>query len=326
MTASLFLIGLGAGAASALLYVAAATGLSIALLLLYVAPLPILLAGIGWRHHAGLVGAIFGALVLSLAVGPKTGFFFMLAVGAPAWWLAYLALLARPGASEADTEWYPVGRLVVWCAIIGAALIAATIPLVANDLESYRAALREVFSQALVGPSAEAAGAPKLPGGQDPKVLIDLMATLAPLLAATVWTMSSLFNVWLAARICRASGRLVRPWPDLARMELPRGALAGIGAAFLASFLPGLLGLVAELFAATMSTAFLLLGLAVLHVTTRAVPARGLVLFALYALLLLQPWISIFLIGVGIAEQFFGLRRRFGPPPGGPPTAAATLP
>lgn len=322
MSAALLLIGLGAGAASALLYVAAASGSPFALLLLYVAPLPILIAGLGWRHHAGLFGGLFGAIVLALAVGPKTGFYFMLAVGAPAWWLAYLALLARPGQTEADTEWYPIGRLLVWCAALGALLVSATIPMVATSLEDYRAALREVFSKALLGNP----GAPTLPGGQDPKVIIDFMALLAPALAAVFWTLSSIVNLWLAARIVRASGRLTRPWPDIAMFELPRGATMALGAMFLASFLPGLPSLVAELFAATLSAAFTLLGLAVIHVTSRRSAARGLVLFALYALLLILPWISLFLVGLGIAEQLIGIRRRFGPPPGGPPTAVANLP
>ena len=321
MTLSLILIGIGAGSASALLYAAAASGSPLALMLLYVAPLPILLAGVGWRHHAGLIGAIWGALALVLAIGPKTGLYFAIAVGGPAWWLAYLALLARPG--ETVAEWYPIGRLVAWCAALGALLVACTIPLVAGSLEEYRATLREVFSKAL---DASPGGAPQLPGGQDPKALIDFMAVLAPGLAATFWTLSSILNLWLAGRITRASGRLVRPWPDLAMMELPRGATLALLGGFAGSFLPGLPSLVAELFAGTFLMAFTLQGLAVMHVTTRAAPMRGAILFALYALLVIQPWIAVFLAGLGLSEQAFGIRRRFGPPPGGPPTAAANLP
>ena len=325
MPARLFMIGFGAGAVSALLYAAAASGSPLALTLLYVAPLPILLAGIGWRHHAGIVGAVFGALSLTLLIGPKTGLYFAIAVGLPAWWLAYLALLARPGEDGQPTEWYPVGRLVAWCAGLGALLVAATVPLVATSLEEYRAALREVFSKALqgAGPGGQKV---ELPGGQDPKALIDFMAMLAPGLAATFWTLSSLVNLWLAGRITRASGRLVRPWPDIASMELPRGATIALLGGFAGSFLPGLPSLVAELFSATFVMAFMLQGLAVVHVTSRALPARGLILFALYALLVFMPWIAIFVAGLGLTEQIFGIRRRFGPPPGGPPTAAASLP
>jgi hypothetical protein len=323
--ARILMTGAAAGAASALLYAAAASGSAFALVLLYVAPLPILLAGVGWRHHAGLAAAAFGMAALALLIGPKTGLYFALAVGLPAWWLSYLALLARHDEATGATEWYPAGRLVAWCAALGALLVAATVPLVAASLEEYRAALRDVFSKALAGgaPGSPAA----LPGAQDPKALIDLMAVVAPGLAAVVWTLASLLNLWLAGRICRASGRLARPWPDIAAMDLPRGAALILAAGVLGSFLPGLPSLVAELFAATFTLAFALLGLAVLHVATRRTPARGLILFAVYALLVLQPWVAVFLAGVGLAEQLFALRRRFGPPPGGPtPTAPANLP
>lgn len=325
MQARLLPIGVGAGTVSALLYAAAASGSPLALALLYIAPLPILLAGIGWRHHAGIVGAVFGALALTLLIGPKTGLYFAVAVGLPAWWLAYLALLARPGEDGAPAEWYPVGRLVAWCAALGALLVAATIPMVATSLEEYRATLREVFSKALssAGPAGQP---PQLPGGQDLNALIDFMALLAPGLAATFWTLTSILNLWLAGRIVRASGRLVRPWPDLAWMELPKGATFALLGGFAGSFLPGLPSLVAELVSATFMMVFMLLGLATMHVATRATPARGFILVALYALLVLMPWISVFVATLGLTEQLFGIRRRFGAPPGAPPPAAATLP
>ena len=43
------------------------------------------------------------------------------------WWLGYLSLLARPvgaNGSGDGIEWYPVGRLVLWAAIIGTLVVA----------------------------------------------------------------------------------------------------------------------------------------------------------------------------------------------------------
>ena len=322
MRGSPLLIGLGAGATSALLYAAAASGSPLALLLLYAAPLPILIAAAGWRHLAGLVATVFGAACLAVVVGPKTALYFTIAVGLPSWWLAYLALLARPGEGGV-VEWYPPGRLVIWCAAIGALLVAASIPLVATSLEEYRAALRELFTKAFEARG----GTPGLVPDADAKPLIELMTALAPSMAAGFWTASSLFNLWLAARIVRASGRLVRPWPDLRRIAFPNKAFIGLFGGFAGSLLPDLAGLVAELFAGTFLMAFALLGLAVVHVITQATPARGLILVAVYGMLVLQPWILLLLAGLGVAEQIFGVRRRFGGPPGGPPaTATANLP
>ena len=53
--ANVFLIGLGAGAASALLFASIVSGNVLAILLFYLAALPIMLAAIAWSHMAGLV-------------------------------------------------------------------------------------------------------------------------------------------------------------------------------------------------------------------------------------------------------------------------------
>ena len=47
------LIGIGAGAATALLFASVASGSLISVLLFYLAPLPILIAALGWSHWAG---------------------------------------------------------------------------------------------------------------------------------------------------------------------------------------------------------------------------------------------------------------------------------
>src|SRR5882672_9662405 len=88
------LIGFGAGAASALLFASVLSGSFLSVVLFYLAPLPVLIAAIGWSHWAGLAAALAAALGLALAFG--TFFFpaFLISVGLPAWWLGYLVLLA----------------------------------------------------------------------------------------------------------------------------------------------------------------------------------------------------------------------------------------
>ena len=117
------LIGIGAGAAAALLFASLASGSLFALVLFYLSPLPVLIASIGWNYLAGLIAALFAAACLALVLrwlisrSPSS-----LGVGLPAWWLGYLALLARPADGTGETlEWYPVGQIVLWTAVIGAA-------------------------------------------------------------------------------------------------------------------------------------------------------------------------------------------------------------
>ena len=50
---------------------------------------------------------------------------FLVGIGAPSWWLGYLALLARPVGQNGTTaiEWYPAGRLVVWAVVLGGGVV-----------------------------------------------------------------------------------------------------------------------------------------------------------------------------------------------------------
>ena len=54
----LILIGIGAGAATALLFASVASGSPLSVPLFYLAPLPILIAALGWSHWAALIAAI----------------------------------------------------------------------------------------------------------------------------------------------------------------------------------------------------------------------------------------------------------------------------
>jgi len=90
------LIGLGAGAASAFLIASVTSGSPISLVLANFAQLPILLAAIGWTHYAGLVAVLMASAGLAVILGSWVSFAFLIGIGLPAWWIGYLALLARP--------------------------------------------------------------------------------------------------------------------------------------------------------------------------------------------------------------------------------------
>lgn len=111
----LVLVGIAAGLASALVFASIASGSALSIPLFYLAPLPVLISAMGWGHASGLIAAGVAALGLGLAFGSMLSVVFLVGIGLPAWWLGYLALLARPvtnGAPE-HLEWYPVGRLVI---------------------------------------------------------------------------------------------------------------------------------------------------------------------------------------------------------------------
>ncbi len=95
-------IGIGAGLVSALLFGVVITGSPLAMLLSYLAPLPILIAALGWHHRAGLAAALVGSVTTAAVFRPEAGVAFALGSALPGWGFGYLALLGRPRADAAQ--------------------------------------------------------------------------------------------------------------------------------------------------------------------------------------------------------------------------------
>jgi hypothetical protein len=312
-------IGLGAGAAAALLFASIASGSLLSLALFYLAALPILIAAVGWSHWAGLLAAIVSAAALATVFSFKFFMAYLLGVGLPAWWLGYLAMLARPGQVPGDLEWYPPGMLVLWAALLSALSMVLAIPYFGFDQESFQGALRSSFERVLRAQSNTPAGAPlTLPGGSDPQRLLDFLVTVIPPAAAALGTITHLINLWLAGRITRVSGRLQRPWPDVPSMRLPPMAAGFTAAAIAATFMPGIIGIVGAIFAAALLIAYAAAGLAVLHVLTRTLAARFLLLIGVYVAVILLGWPLLLASLLGLADTAFDFRSRLAR--GGPPT------
>jgi hypothetical protein len=315
------LIGLGAGTAAALLFASVVSGATAAMLLLLLAPLPILIVALGWSHWAGLIAAATAAAGLAV-VGVDLLAAFLVGVGLPAWWLGYLTMLARPGAAPNGQEWYPIGRLVLWAACINALIVGATLLSLGADLASLQSAFHAALDSRL-----DEVVAGQLENPDDAARLIDMMVRLVPAAAAASLTLSTAVNLWLAGRIVKISGRLQRPWPRLSDMKFPSFAPALLGAAVAGSFLPDLVGLLLIALAASLLIAHVLLGLAVVHAATIGLSGRGFVLGSVYGAILLFSWPvrwPLLLIGLlGIGDALFDLRgliaRRRGPPAAAPP-------
>lgn len=320
----ILLTGIGAGAASALLFASAASRVLLSVVLFYMTPLPIMIVALGWSHWAGIIAAVTAAAMLGAVLGLPFSAVFLVLVGAPAWWLGYLALLGRPvaGGGAAQLEWYPPGRLVLWAAVIGAATTAGALATFWGDEAAIRRSLMATLELILrAGP--DASGVPQLPpelssvGNRD--LVVDMMVRILPPAAAVTAALTQTANLWLAGMAVRLSGRLRRPWPDLTALSLPPLAAMLYGILLAGAFLPDLPGLVARLFAATLTTAFAMVGFAVLHTVTRGVQGRTAILAGAYACVSFLLWPVLVMTVLGVAETLLGLRRRF--PKRGPPAA-----
>jgi Predicted membrane protein (DUF2232) len=318
------LIGLGAGAAAALLFASVTSGVIVSVFLFYLAPLPIMIAALGWSHWAGLMAAVLAAAILGGLFGIFFFGTFLATIGAPAWWLGYLALLGRPapnGGGE-HIEWYPPGRLVLWAAVLGAAVVAAALVTFGGDEATITGGLKDALEHVLrLQTGASPDQPPQFPGieAEDIDLLIARLVVLLPPVAAMIAAVTQTANLWLAGQVVKLSGRLKRPWPDLTALSFPPLAAATYAAVAAGAFVPDLPGLVARLFAATLTIAFAILGLAVLHATTRNLRGRAIVLSGAYLFIAVQAWPMLIATLVGVAETLFGLRARV--PRRGPPAA-----
>lgn len=305
------LIAIAAGAASALMFASVISGSLISIVLMYLAPLPLLVTALGWGPLAATVGGIAAAIGLGLAIGYAYMIAFALWAALPAWWLGHLILLGRPVALPAVSanpgdmqalEWYPTGRILLWIAAFASLITMGTLLTLGSDAETIQAALRRGLMRMFGTRVAEAEGA---------QGLGNLMAFIAPA-AGTLGTMIALtLNVWLAAKIARTSGRLNRPWPDIRSIALPPMTLAALSAAIAFCFTGGLLAIASQIVSAALMTAYALTGFATLHTVTLALKSRGLWLWFAYAAVMVFGWPMVVMSFVGLADAVFGFRQRF---------------
>lgn len=304
---SLILIGCGAGLTSALLFSVITTGSPLAIALYIVAPLPVMIAALGWNHRTGLVAAAAGTLAITLFFNLYTGIAFFAGIALPAWLFAYLSLLSRE--TEAGIEWYPPGRILVAMAGYAAALTILGAWLIGGDYETYVQGFERIVDAYT---KADPQILDALGGAGGKTDMARFLAQLAPPLSAAMSVGFSAGLLWAAAKIAERSGRLARPFPVLAQTEMPLRIAVIFGAAIVFGLvLSGFPGLFARIAAASFGFAYALQGLAVIHALTLGLASRIGILSGVYFTLLIIPgWPFALLCVLGLADSFFGWRAR----------------
>ncbi|MCK4868321.1 MAG: hypothetical protein KAT39_09730, partial [Alphaproteobacteria bacterium] len=117
MTIPWWLLGAGAGIASALLLGVTPTNLLGAMLLSVLIPVPLFMAGLGLGTMAGAIAAAVATLVVLVNHGPMVGVRFAGEFAAPVAILVRQAMLSRT--DDSGTEWFPAGLLTATLSVIG---------------------------------------------------------------------------------------------------------------------------------------------------------------------------------------------------------------
>ena len=304
---------LAAGLASALMFASITSGAAISLLLINLAPLPLMVVGLVWGPLSAAVGGIAATVVIGSLFGLPHCIAFALVNVLPAWWLAHLVLLARQreggaaaGPNE-ELEWYPVGRILIWILVFATVITVATLLMMGTDAVAIQSTIRKGWAELL-----------ETTGLALNDSTLDSLVVIAPMGAEMAAVVMLTLNLWLAAKIAATSGRLHRPWPDLKSIALPTVTIAALFAAIACCFSGGLLAILAQVLTAGLSIAYAMTGFAVLHTLTLAMKSRALWLGCVYAVVAGFAWALFAVALLGVADAVFGLRQRYlrsRPPP-----------
>jgi uncharacterized protein YybS (DUF2232 family) len=298
-----WLLAIGTGLASAVLFGMLTTGAVPAFVLAYFTQLPVFLAGLALGVAAGSVAGAAGVLALSLAGGLIAAGFYLTMI-LPALVMIQKALLARRTA-KGDVEWYPLGLLATWLAGLAvAALLLATV-LLAGNPGGFEGAVREFVRAGvdqMLGHFPDARRA----------AMTESMVEFLPGLMLCSGMVMTVLNGSAAQALLKRAGHNIRPSADIAELELPGWLPIAFAVALaMGLFADGSLGYLGRNAAAVIAVPFFLAGLAVVHAMARTRDARRMILVVFYVLLGLFGWPALAVAGLGLIEQWAHLRRRF---------------
>ncbi len=302
---------LGAGIASALLFVS--------VLGIFVAPAPLVAAGLRLGLSGALMAAMTGVAGVAL-VSLNAVFIGAYVVAAVPLALIVLSLILRPapGVTNPDParpeHWIDAGAVLASLALVPAvALLVATVAAggAPTDL-AMRMTGGTLMDQgvanvtAVFGPEfgAEFADVVAQSGGEQ------FLAGAALASIAVFWLVQAIVAAMLGMSLAQYLGPVVRPRPAYRDLRLP----GWFGAVFIAtlgvSLLGGDPGLIAETMVIVLCVPFFLLGFKLVHLAARETPAPAALLVVFYMVFLGSGVGPMAMVFVGLVEFATDLLRR----------------
>ena len=319
-----YAVAFGAGCAAAFLFAVSAEASALAILLAYLAPLPIMIATMGWGLDAGAIAAAASVAGLSLIAEPLSGMLFAASVAFPAWLLAAFAVtpVARylPQRFLPSSPFPSIGAIVTLASLIGMLGATAVLTTVIVIYHGYAEGAQAV-TQALASMAADALDDPG--DGAAAQAFAAALVRIGPAAIAGSTLLMLCINLYAAARSVQLSHRLARPWLDLPTslwLPAPLGLVAiACGAAAWA--LPDPAAQYLSIVAGGLGAAFVFQGLAVAHALSRGLKLRPLMLIALYACCVLRTQYTLPVLALlGAVDAFTRLRVRAAVLPAPKPT------
>jgi hypothetical protein len=292
------------GALGACPYLFVLSGSPGSIILIYLAQLPLFVAGLWLGVAASAMAGLAASLILATMGNLVAVAIFAGLNAVPVVLLVRQALLARTGADGA-VEWYPPGLLTVWLTGLGMAATAAALFALGGP-EGIGAELREMLMPAL---SRRSDG-----GAADHNELLDAAAIVLPGILGVSWMVMTVTNGCLAQGVLARFGAAWRPSPDLAALTLPIWMPILLAAGTAAVAIGGTARLLGINLMIVLTVPFCLAGLAVLHTAARRFPRPAVLLTTIYVLAGVFGWPLLLIALLGLLEASLGLRRRLAQP------------
>jgi Predicted membrane protein (DUF2232) len=271
-----------------------------AIILVFLAQLPLFIAGLWLGFRAALLAGMAAALVL-LAMGPwREALLFALSSAGPAIFLVRQALLQRRSGAGRQ-EWYPLGRLAAWLAGFGLLALALVVLALGGPYGIEQTLHRTLGPVLRRLPDVSAGGRARI---------TDLVAAVIPGATAASWMVMTVTNAALAQGVLGRFGASLRPAPDLATLTLPLWLAALFAAAAGATALGATGRFLGVNVMIVLAVPLCLAGLGVLHSFVRAFSRPAMLLTVFYVFAGLFGWPLIFAALLGLIDAPLGLRRR----------------
>lgn len=295
-------VAVGSGGLSAAAALAIFTGSPLGVILVYLAPLPLLLVGLSLGSGVLAIAAATG-IVLTLVFGgfAAAGLYGGMHV-IPAWLMVQQALTVR---SDYPDGYAPAGRLVVSLALFVAFVMAVTALAGSSQSNGLEEQIRQTLMMVMtsVAPTLSEA---------DRTTLVGEILPLFLGFAFLTWYGMILGNVVLAQRLLQWRGLAQRSTPVLSEIRLPDWYdWVVVAVAAVALVAEGDAAYIAHNTALVLLAPYFLVGLAVVHVGARATRAVNVVLTLFYVVLFVfSVAAGAAVMIIGILEQWIGLRQR----------------
>ena len=310
------------GAMAAAMYLSVLTGSTGGMVMVYLAPLPLFLAGLAFGPNTGLVASGLAVLlVFGIGGGVVLPLTFLVFSVVPVLVVGRKALLSRQS-PDGGVQWYPPGLLLVSLSGLGVAAVLAAAVLA--QVFGADGGLKTVVRDLLVGNLTELFGPIAPPGVAAPGVpapgaaaqateLAETIAMVFPGVVAVSWLIMVATNGLLAQALLARFNRLMRPMLRMTDLELPGWTPLVLSVTVLgAVLLEGEVGFLLVNLAIVQALPFFFSGLAVVHAFAARRASKVAILVGFYVVLTFLAWPVVAVIGLGIIEQWAGLRGRWG--------------